>query len=300
VERRVSIAPGLWGVLATPFIGPRLALDLASLAREVEHYDALGAAGLTALGVFGEAAQLTAHERERVLRAAAGASELPFVVGVSALELDDVIEQTRQAVDVLGSQLAAVMIQVDTADAERLGRRLRTIHEATGASLLVQDYPVASGVAISPQTLADVVSASSFVVGAKLEAPPTAVATAVLASRCRVPVFGGLGGRNLLDELAAGAAGVMTGFSYPEALLATLQAWAEDGLAGASRVFAAWLPLVNFEAQPSVGLAIRKELLRRRRLLRDASVRPPSPSLPRELVPLLDAHLELACELLPA
>lgn len=297
----MGIAPGVWGVVATPFAGSLLDLDEASLLREVEHYAALGVTGLTVLGVFGEAAQLSAAERRDLLEIVGGAeTELPLVVGVTGLATAPAIEEIEQATDVLGERLAAAMVQVNSAAPASLARHLREIHEATGAPLLVQDYPAASGVTIGPRALADVVAASAFVVGVKSETPPTPVAVAVLSARCAVPVFGGLGGRNLLDELAAGAAGVMTGFSYPEALLATLQAWSDEGLAGASSVFAPWLPLVNFEAQPGVGLAIRKEILRARGLLLDSAVRPPNPSLPAELVPLLHAHLESARELLPA
>ena len=64
---RESLAPGVWGVVATPFQGSTLDLDTDSLARLVDHYEAIGATGLTVLGVFGEAAALTAAERGLVL-----------------------------------------------------------------------------------------------------------------------------------------------------------------------------------------------------------------------------------------
>ena len=57
---RESLAPGVWGVVATPFQGSSLDVDLDSLAGLVERYEAIGATGLTVLGVFGEAAALTA------------------------------------------------------------------------------------------------------------------------------------------------------------------------------------------------------------------------------------------------
>jgi 4-hydroxy-tetrahydrodipicolinate synthase len=107
-----------------------------------------------------------------------------------------------------------------------------------------------------------------------------------------VPVYGGLGGVGLLDELAAGAAGAMTGFSHPEGLQAALTAWADGGFQAAREAFAPWLPLVNFEAQPGVGLALRKDVLRRRGIISEATVRPPAPKLPPALADLIDAHLE--------
>ncbi len=64
---------------AVPGQHPRRRLD--SLARLVEHYEAIGATGLTVLGVFGEAAALTAEERRQVLETVVECTDLPLVVG---------------------------------------------------------------------------------------------------------------------------------------------------------------------------------------------------------------------------
>ena len=77
--------------------------------------------------------------------------------------------------------------------------------------------------------LGDVVAQSPHVTAVKAEAPPTPVAVAELTARCTVPVFGGLGGVGLLDELAVGAAGAMTGFSFPEGLLACVRSGVGPG-----------------------------------------------------------------------
>jgi 4-hydroxy-tetrahydrodipicolinate synthase len=95
----------------------------------------------------------------------------------------------------------------------------------------------------------------------------------------------------LLDELAAGAAGAMTGFSHPEGLRAALDAWAAGRYPAARAAFAPWLPLVNYEAQPGVGLAIRKEILRQRGIFADSAVRPPARTAPSEILRLLPDHL---------
>jgi 4-hydroxy-tetrahydrodipicolinate synthase len=173
------------------------------------------------------------------------------------------------------------------------------VHEATGVGIVVQDYPLVSGVRVNQRDLALLLADNAdMVVAVKSEAPPTPPAIATLTLTTGVPVFGGLGGVGLLDELAVGAAGAMTGFSYPEALLATVRAFDTGGPRAARETFAPWLPLVNFEAQPGIGLAIRKECLRRRGLLLEASVRPPAPDLPQSLLPLLEEHLAAAEDLL--
>jgi 4-hydroxy-tetrahydrodipicolinate synthase len=130
-----------------------------------------------------------------------------------------------------------------------------------------------------------------FVAAVKAEAPPTPPAIAALTSRLTVPVFGGLGGIGLLDELAAGSAGAMTGFSFPEGLLACVSAFRSGGYEAAREAFLPYLPLVNFEQQVRIALAVRKEALRRRGLIAEAAVRAPAAAFPTSLSQQLDRHL---------
>jgi 4-hydroxy-tetrahydrodipicolinate synthase len=165
------------------------------------------------------------------------------------------------------------------------------VHEATGADIVLQDYPALTGVRVGTDALVSVIERCPFVVAVKAEAPPTAAAIARLAPRVDVPIFGGLGGVALLDELAAGAAGAMTGFSHPEALAAVLAAWRTGGFPAAHAAWAPWLPLATFEQQAGIALALRKQLLARRGILDDPAVRAPAAGVPPGLLPLLDQHL---------
>lgn len=289
---------GLWGVLATPFAGPTFAVDTESLKREVELYTNIPATGMVVLGVFGEGVSLdTGEQILTVSTVAEAAGETPLVVGLSARTTQVAIEQARTAGEAAGSNLAALMVQVNTPQPDLLVAHLTAVHEATGADIVLQDYPVASGVKISTAQILAVVERCPFIAAVKSEAPPTAVAIAQLTAKTDVPVFGGLGGVGLIDELAAGAAGAMTGFSHPEALQLAITANDDGGFRAARDAFAPWLPLANFEGQPAIGLALRKEILRRRGIISEALVRPPSPTLPPELADMIDAHLDAVKEL---
>lgn len=285
------LQPGVWGVVATPFTASTMDVDEESLARLVRHYRSIGVTGLTVLGVFGEAVRLSAAEKRAVLEVVVDAVDLPIVVGASATSPGPVIEEIGPAVEVVGSRLAGAMVQVNTTDPRLLADQLNTVHRATGAGLVVQDYPLVTGVSIGAQALADAVGEVDSAVAIKAEAPPTPPAIATLAERTGAPVFGGLGGVGLLDELAAGSAGAMTGFSFPEGLIACVDAWRSGGYPAAHRAYLRYLPLVNFEAQPRIGLAIRKEALRRRGLLAASGVRAPAPGMPASLTEQLDRHL---------
>lgn len=148
-EKRESLAPGVWGVVATPFQGSTLDVDLDSLSDLVERYQTIGTTGLTVLGVFGEAAALTAEERRQVLEIAVECTSLPLVVGVTALATRPAIEEIRAAQEAAGNRLAAVMVQANSPKPDVVAAHLDAIHRATGAKVVLQDYPLASGVTIS-------------------------------------------------------------------------------------------------------------------------------------------------------
>lgn len=293
-DRAMPVAPltsGVWGVVATPFAAESLEVDRASLAMLVDHYARVGVVGLTVLGVFGEAAQLDSAERRAVLETVRDVVGLPLVAGITALRTAPAIEEVRLVHSVLGKRLAGVMVQVNSSTPETLARHLRVIHDATGIGLVVQDYPLVSGVRVASSELVTALRRLPFVVAVKAEAPPTTPAVATLTTGLDIPVFGGLGGLNLLDELAAGAAGAMTGFSLPEGLTACVEGWRRGGYRGAREAYLPYLPLVNFEQQANIGLAIRKECLRQRGLITCSAVRPPASVVPDRLIPILAEHL---------
>nr|WP_271633406.1 dihydrodipicolinate synthase family protein [Solicola gregarius] len=271
--------------------GDALEVDPHGVAALAEHMAGAGARGLTVLGVFGEAARLSWDDRRLVLHTVLDATELPLVVGCTSLGTAPVIDEARMATELAGDRLAGVMVQANSPDRATLQAHLSTVHEATGAPVVVQDYPVASGVSVPTAVLGEVATLP-FIAAVKAESPPTPVAVAEVTSRCDAPVFGGLGGLNLLDELACGAAGAMTGFSYPEALVACVEAWSPSDPSKSRAALLDYLPLITFEQQAGIALAIRKECLRRRGLISESAVRPPARTLPESLMPLLARHLD--------
>ena len=61
-----------------------------------------------------------------------------------------------------------------------------------------------------------------------------------------------------------GAAGVMTGFAFPEILVEIVSAFRAGDMDRAADVFYRNVPLMRFEFQEGIGMSIRKEMLRRR------------------------------------
>jgi 4-hydroxy-tetrahydrodipicolinate synthase len=107
----------------------------------------------------------------------------------------------------------------------------------------------------------------------------------------RVSILVGNGGLYVPQELRRGADGVMTGFAYPEMLASVCALFGEGRSEEAEDLFDIYLPLLRHEQQPGFGLALRKEVLRRRGAIRSAAVRAPGAKLDADDLRELDALL---------
>jgi 4-hydroxy-tetrahydrodipicolinate synthase len=173
----------------------------------------------------------------------------------------------------------------------------RAVAAAVSLPIVVQDHPASSGVWMSTGLLASLAVDSPNCAVVKLEDEPSPPKIRrLLAESEGVAVLGGLGAIMLLEELRAGALGTMTGFGFPELLVDIVSRWFAGDVDGARSAFHRAAPLIRFETQPILSLAIRKEIYRRRGAMRSARVRAPGGPLdPGTLADLDDLlrHLEL-------
>lgn len=297
-------AHGVFVIAATPFDDTG-ALDLASTETLIDFYLAAGASGLTVLGMMGEAPKLTPDESVAFLKCvlARVAGRVPVVVGVSNPGTDNLVAFARQVME-LGA--AGVMIApIPTLRTEEhvlnyfadVCRRL-----GPDIPVVLQDYPQATGVHLTVATIEQLLERCPSIVAFKHEDFPGLAKLATLrandANRRRLSILVGNGGLMLPQELARGADGAMTGFAFPEMLVAVCDAYRRGDRTAGEDLFDLYLPLVRYEFQPGLGLAIRKEILRRRGAIRSAHVRSPGPKLSRadhddltDLMTRLDAKL---------
>jgi 4-hydroxy-tetrahydrodipicolinate synthase len=108
----------------------------------------------------------------------------------------------------------------------------------------------------------------------------------------RLSILTGNCGIFLPFELARGADGAMTGYAFPEMLVDVCRLMAAGRRSEAHDLFDAHLPLVRYEQQPAIGLAVRKYVLRRRGVLKSDAQRTPGPSVSRETAAEIDFTLE--------
>jgi 4-hydroxy-tetrahydrodipicolinate synthase len=174
-------------------------------------------------------------------------------------------------------------------------RHYAELASAVDLPIVVQDYPPVSGYALEPVLLARIARDVPPARTIKLEDPPTPLkVTRILEQSQNVPlqILGGLGGVFLLEELMAGAAGVMTGFACPEVLVKVVKLYRNGQVDEAADTFYRAAPLMRFEFQEGTGMAIRKEILRRRGALAAAAVRAPGTPLDASTAVQLDRQLE--------
>jgi 4-hydroxy-tetrahydrodipicolinate synthase len=274
---------GVFSVLPTPF-GADGDVDPDSLRRVIDLFLAGGVNGVTALGVTGEVARLTDAERDHVLDTVVShvAGRVPVVAGTTADGLRTCIEHSRRAKK---AGAAAVMIsppRMGKINSDAVARHYAAVAAAVDLPIIVQDYPPISGYAMEPALLARIAREVPSARTIKLEDPPTPFKTSRIleqAAGLDVRIFGGLGGVFLLEELLAGAAGAMTGFAFPEILVRIVTLFRAGQVNEAADVFYRSVPLMRFEFQEGIGMAIRKEVLRRRGAIAHAGIRPPGGTL---------------------
>jgi 4-hydroxy-tetrahydrodipicolinate synthase len=283
------LRPGVHCVMATPFL-PDESLDEASLATLIDHIAGAGCEGVLILGVMGEADRLSDAERERVIDLALARADKRLQVSVGVSHNATIVTAARARA---AARAGATAVMVSPPPASIAGSSLRDHFARIAARLdlpmIVQDHPASSGVKMPVEfiaSLADVLPPGSVI---KLEDPPSpAKIAALLRETDALPVFGGLGGVALYHELEAGAIGTMTGFALPEALVEIVRAYQCEDRRTARGLFEEVLPLLVFEAQPGAGVALRKEVLKRRGAIAHATVRQPAPPPDAFLLQLLD------------
>jgi 4-hydroxy-tetrahydrodipicolinate synthase len=288
---------GVYSVLPTPF-SPNADLDEASLRRVVKLFLDAGVNGLTALGVTGEVARLDDRERARVLEVVLDEvnGRVPVVAGTTADGTRTCIGYSRQAREAGASAVMVSPPRMVKLNSDAVVRHYLALAEAVDIEIVIQDYPPISGYAMEPALLVRVAREIPKARTIKLEDPPTPFKTSrileSLGGDLTVRIFGGLGGVFLLEELMAGATGAMTGFAYPELLVRIVSLFREGRGDDAADVFYQAVPLMRFEFQEGIGMAIRKEVLHRRGALASAATRAPAARLDDTTRKALDRVLD--------
>lgn len=278
-------ARGVYAIAVTPFTDDGR-IDEASTDRMVDWYEQVGVDGLTILGILGEAPKLEASEALAFARRVIARSRLPVVVGVSAPGFAAMESLARASMD---AGAAGVMIgpQPHLRTDDQIAAYFADAAAAVGQGTpwVLQDYPLTLTVQIAPGVIRRIVQDNPGCVMLKHEDWPGLEKIAALrrfqaeGAMRPISILCGNGGLFLDFETERGADGAMTGYAFPD-MLVDLVAHAAAGRRDAAHdLFDAHLPLLRYEHQQGVGLAVRKYILQRRGVIASAALRRPAPVL---------------------
>jgi 4-hydroxy-tetrahydrodipicolinate synthase len=276
---------GVYAIATTPFL-PDGSLDTPSVDRLTDFYQDSGCTGITILGIMGEAPKLEPSESRAIIRQVVGRSRVPVIVGVSAPGFAAMRSLARDAME-MGA--AGVMIAPTPAlrTDEQIISYFGQAVEAVGEDVpwVLQDYPLTLNVVMSASVVAKVISNHSSCLMLKHEDWPGLEKISRLRALQKAgelrpfSILCGNGGMFLDFEPERGADGAMTGYGFPDMLTELIGLFAAGKRDEAHDLFDAHLPLIRYEQQLGIGLAVRKHVLKRRGVITSDAQRKPGLAL---------------------
>jgi 4-hydroxy-tetrahydrodipicolinate synthase len=292
-------AAGVYAIAVTPF-DPAGTIDRASVDRMMDFYIGCGVTGLTILGVMGEAPKLDGEEALALTRqVVAKAGALPIIVGVSAPGFAAMRALARGAMDI-GAAGVMIAPPSNLRTDEQIVGYYRQAVAAIGEDIpfVVQDYPLTFQVVMTPKVIREIVRELPSCVMLKHEDWPGLEKISALrsfqadGSMRPISILCGNGGLFLDFEMERGADGAMTGYAFPDMLVDVVRLSRGGERQSAHDLFDAHLPLVRYEQQASVGLAVRKYVLQKRGAIAFDSQRAPAAGLSARAKAEIDFLLE--------
>jgi len=278
-------AKGVFAIAVTPFL-PDGAVDTTSVDRVTDFYLSCGVSGLTILGIMGEAPKLDAAEALAISRQVVRRANVPVVVGVSAPGFAAMRSLARGVMD---AGAAGVMIAPPPAlrTDDQIVNYFAQAATAIGTDIpfVLQDYPLTLTVVMTPKVIRQIVMDNPSCVMVKHEDWPGLEKISALRSFQRdgslrpLSILCGNGGLFLDFEMERGADGAMTGYAFPDMLVDVVKRAQAGQRDAAHDLFDAHLPLIRYEQQQGIGLAVRKYVLQKRCAIAYDAQRAPGSSL---------------------
>jgi 4-hydroxy-tetrahydrodipicolinate synthase len=278
-------AKGVYVIAVTPFL-PDGAVDTNSIDRMTDFYRSCGVSGMTILGMMGEAPKLDAAEALAISRQVVRRANVPVIVGVSA---PGFAAMRALACGVMDAGAAGVMIAPPPAlrTDDQIVNYFAQAVAAVGSDVpfVLQDYPLVLTVVMTPKVIRRIVMDNPSCVMLKHEDWPGLEKISALRGFQRdgslrpLSILCGNGGLFLDFEMERGADGAMTGYAFPDMLVDVVKSAQQGDREAAHDLFDAHLPLMRYEQQQGIGLAVRKYVLQKRGAIAHDAQRAPGSSL---------------------
>jgi 4-hydroxy-tetrahydrodipicolinate synthase len=279
-------AKGTFAIAPTPFHDDGR-IDEKSIDRLTDFYSEIGCEGVTVLGIMGEAPKLEGAESEEVAkRFIKRAKNMQVIVGVSAPGFAAMRSLARASMDAGAAGVMIAPLPTLRTD-DQISGYFKQAVEAIGSDIpwVLQDYPLTLNVIFTPGVIRKIVMDNPSCVMLKHEDWPGLEKISALrgfqkdGSLRPLSILTGNGATFLDFEMERGADGAMTGYAFPEMLIDVVRLSKEGRRDAAHDLFDAHLPLIRYEQQPAIGLAVRKYLLQKRGMIASSAQRKPGSSI---------------------
>jgi 4-hydroxy-tetrahydrodipicolinate synthase len=278
-------AKGVYVIAPTPF-HPDGRIDDASVDRMTDFFVQAGVTGMTVLGQLGEAPKMAHDESVGIVKRVLARTRLPVVVGVSAPGFAAMRALTQ---DVMALGAAGVMIAPPNTlrTDDSIVQYYKQAAEAIGEDVpfVIQDYPLTFSVQMTPGVIRRIATETRSCWFLKHEDWPGLEKISQLrawdkeGTMPRLPILIGNNALFLDFEMERGADGANTGYCFPDMLVDVVRLSAAGKRDEAHDLFDAHLPLIRYEQQAGVGLAVRKYVMMRRGIIASERLRKPAAAL---------------------
>jgi 4-hydroxy-tetrahydrodipicolinate synthase len=277
-----SVLEGLMPAMVTPF-DEEGEPDTTAAEAVVERFVEAGVSGISTLGSTGEFSHLTMEERKRFAEALVGivGGRVPLVVGVGAAGTREAMELARHAGEIGADGVLCVSPFYWKVGEEALFRHFAAVAEASPVPVLVYNFPMLTGLDLSPALVARIARECPNVVGLKdtVTEPMNTVRILREVERVR-PDFAVLAGfeDGILPTLLAGGDGAISGLANvaPELFVELVRSARNGDLRRAAELHRRALALMPLYALSDPGMGAIKLAMHRLGVPINPAVRGPA------------------------
>ncbi len=262
---------GIVSIPASPF-DENNALDCDSLRREVDFCIEVGAGAFLGPVLASEVWQLTVEERRRFVEVVADQNRhrIPYIAGVSSVDEEDALALGRSAAQAGADAVSAMLPQIEmNGDWEVTHRFFSRLAEASGLPVVIQTGGRGPNDCIPTDQLMRLIREIPSVRYIKEEGNPAnhRITALLNAGEPQLKgVFGGTGGRFLIDEMRRGVCGCAPICNFTDVLVRIWNLFHGGYEEEAMDLHEKLCTMLNIEFQ--IGLTFGKEILRRRGLIK--------------------------------
>ena len=271
----VLVIKGIYPVLPTPFLEDG-SVDEDSFRRVIRYVLKAGAHGVVFPAMASEFYSLSEKERKSFTEILVEEvnHQIPVVVGVTApsteVALDLVAHANRSGADAVMAMAQNFM----KSNFREIQRYYQEISSLTQLPVILQNAPDPAGCGLTVEKVVRILQDNENISYVKEENLPCGQRmTNVLESSVQTlkGVFGGAGGRFIMDELARGAIGNMPACELTEAHVAIYEKYKNDDFIGARHIYNRILPLLTCQSVFRTG--VTKAVLHKRGIISSETIR---------------------------